>query len=171
VNLYAASKQAAEDLLRHFHRNRGLSCVTLELFDIYGIDDTRRKLLSLIRDTVREGGCLDMTAGEQVMDLTHVEDVVEAFLLSARWLLAEESPLFERRSVCGERLRVRDLVGLIERSNGGRPVARLGVLPYRERELMLPPAPLAPVPGWSLCRGIQADFVELLFPRGDRART
>lgn len=161
-NLYAATKQAAEDLLHHYHRSRGLSCVTLELFDTYGIDDPRRKLLNLIRDTVRAGATLDMTAGEQVMDLTHVDDVADAFVCAARWLLARDTPCLERRSVSGERLVVRDLVHMVEAETGGRGFSRLGALPYRAGEIMQPPAPLAAVPGWQRQRNVRDDFVRLI---------
>jgi nucleoside-diphosphate-sugar epimerase len=162
VNLYAATKQAAEDIFHYYHDARGLSVLTLKLFDTYGPGDTRRKLVQLLIDAALTGEPLGMSPGEQAVDLTHVDDVVGAFILAAERLLAAERPLQESFLVSGERLHVRELVPLVSEVLD-RPVpVELGARPYRAREVMEPVRPGPPsalpgwVPRWTLMDGIEA---------------
>jgi nucleoside-diphosphate-sugar epimerase len=82
VNLYAATKQAAHDIVAHFTLNTGLAALVIKLPDTYGPGDTRRKAVDLLLDTARTQRPLDMSAGAQVLDLLHVEDVAAAFVLA-----------------------------------------------------------------------------------------
>lgn len=150
VNLYAATKQACTDLLRYHHDARGLSVVTLKLFDTYGAGDKRRKLVQLLVDAARSGEPLDMSPGKQVLDLTHVDDVVAAFVAAAGILLRAERPLFQEYLVSGERFTVRELAALVSNALGRSVPARFGGRPYRQREVMLPVAASADsaLPGW-----------------------
>lgn len=151
VNLYAATKQAAEDLLLYYADAKSLSLVTLRLFDTYGEGDKRRKLIQILVDAVRNREPLAMSPGEQIVDLTHVDDVVNAFILTAERLVAESGRLREVRYVSGERQRVRDLAEMVGRTLGQKIPADFGGRPYRAREVMVPPAPGEDekVPGWS----------------------
>ncbi len=159
VNLYAATKQAGQDLLRFYEDARGLSVATLKLFDTYGPGDTRRKLVQLLVEAAMSGEPLGMSPGEQVIDLSHVSDVVAAFLAAADHLMQGEQrggTFF----VSGQRLTVRALAEAVG-SALGRPVpARFGERPYRAREVMIPAENRPLVPGWaattSLADGIRA---------------
>jgi len=148
VNLYAATKQACADLLRFYQDAHGLSVVTLKIFDTYGTSDTRRKLVQLLVDAALSGDTLGMSAGDQIIDLTHVDDVVGAFVIAANRLLASDVALDEEFFVSGERLRLRELVAQVG-TILDRPVdAEFGARPYRAREVMRPVEPPATLPGW-----------------------
>jgi nucleoside-diphosphate-sugar epimerase len=151
VNLYAATKQALEDLLAYYHDARGLACTTLKLFDTYGPRDPRPKLVRLLLEAARSGAPLGLSPGEQVLDLVHVDDVAAAFAHAAGRLLAEPEPRLERFLVAGERLTVRQLVAVIEAATGRPVAARWGERPYRPREVMEPLAAGAGLrlPGWA----------------------
>lgn len=158
VNLYAATKQAGSDLLRFFQNARGLSVVTLKLFDTFGDGDKRRKLAQLLLDAAASGEKLLLSPGRQVLDLTHVDDVAEAFLLAAARLLDAKVPVAEEFLLPGERM---DIVGLVEllRQVTTRSInAEFGARPYRDREVMRPPEPgLRPVlPGWVPSRSFRS---------------
>lgn len=148
VNLYAATKQAGDDVLHYFTDARALSLIRLKLFDTYGAGDTRRKLVQLLVDAAASGERLGMSPGDQIIDISHVDDVVEAFVVAGTRLMTAAAPLDEEYFVSGERLRVRDLVPLVERATG-RPLAvAFGERPYRAREVMDPVKPTEPLPGW-----------------------
>lgn len=138
VNLYAATKQACVDILRFHHEARGLSVVTLELFDTYGAGDKRRKLVQLLVDAASSGEPLSMSPGEQVVDMTHVDDVVEAFILAAALLSSADAPLARTYRLSGERMSVRALVDVVAGALGRPIAATFGALPYRKREVMMP---------------------------------
>ncbi|UVI40859.1 NAD-dependent epimerase/dehydratase family protein [Qipengyuania spongiae] len=139
VNLYAATKQAASDVLRYYHDARKLSLVTLELFDTYGRGDPRRKIVQLLVDAARSGDTLGLSPGEQMIDLTHVDDVIDAFLLAGRRLFNDNGrPRNERFLLSGERTSLRDLAILVG-DTLGRPInVEFGARPYRPREVMEP---------------------------------
>jgi nucleoside-diphosphate-sugar epimerase len=138
VNLYAATKQACADLLLYYHDARNLSVVTLKLFDTYGAGDKRRKLVQLLVDAATSGERLEMSPGDQILDLTHVDDVVTAFILAAERLLSSHQPLYEDYLISGERLSVRKLADLVGTVLGCPIQALFGARPYRSREVMQP---------------------------------
>ncbi len=149
VNLYAATKQAFEDILAYYHDARSLSCITLELYDNYGPDDPRRKLVQILFDAARSGELLDMSPGEQVLDLLHVDDVVLAFEVAAERLRTVQTPVQESFHVSGERVTVRDLAVIIARVTGREIRVVWGRRPYRPREVMVPVSAGPSLPGWA----------------------
>lgn len=150
VNLYAATKQAAEDLLLYYADARDLSVITLRLFDTYGRGDKRRKLIQILIDAAQAGETLAMSPGDQVVDLTHVDDVIDGFLIAAQRLVEAAAPLHNTYLLSGERHSVKSLAGLVGDALG-RPLApEFGGRPYRGREVMEPVSagPEALLPGW-----------------------
>ena len=79
-SMYAASKQAFEDLMDFYTHLRGIKCITLTLFDVYGPNDKRDKIFDLIFNASRKKKTLDITKGEQLINLTHIDDVCSGFL-------------------------------------------------------------------------------------------
>jgi nucleoside-diphosphate-sugar epimerase len=150
ASLYAATKQACTDILRYYHEARGLSVLTLKLSDTYGPADTRRKLVQLLVDAAVSGERLQMSPGEQILDLTHVDDVVTAFAAAAELLQSSASAVNEEYVVTGERLSVRQLVTLVEQKLDRSIDVHFGARPYRPREIMVPlsPSPEQRLPGW-----------------------
>lgn len=159
VNLYAATKQACEDLLLYYHDARGLSVITLKLFDTWGAGDKRRKLVQLLVDAALSGEELGMSPGEQIIDLTHVDDVVEAFLLTADRLMQSSGMLFERYFVSNERFTVRELAQEVQHTLEKPLKVAFGARSYRGREVMEPAdAAGCMVPGWQPSRRIRNDL-------------
>lgn len=147
TNLYAATKQAFQDTLRYFHDAAGLRCLTLKLYDTYGAGDTRRKLMQILIDAARSGEPLAMSPGEQLVDLTHVEDVVDALLAAARQVELEPEGWGEYL-LSGERFSVRGLAALVESALGVPVRAEFGGRPYRPREVMNPVEAPQSLPNW-----------------------
>ena len=77
VNLYAASKQAFENVLQYYASVNGVTVMVLQIFDTYGADDVRNKIFNRVRQ-LPEGGTLEMSPGEQKLYLCYIDDVVNA---------------------------------------------------------------------------------------------
>ena len=148
VCLYAATKQAFEDLLTYYVEACGLRVVTLKLYDTYGPGDVRPKLLSLLRKAAQTATKLQMSAGEQLIDLVYVDDIVEAFLLAAQRLLDDQVKSSEDYAVgSGEARTLREVVEIYQRITGYKIDVEWGARPYRPREVMVPwTGPT--LPGW-----------------------
>lgn len=150
VNLYAASKEAFEVIARYYSEAYGLRMITLKLFDTYGPSDLRGKLIGLLLAAARDERTLSMSLGEQYIDLVHVDDVVDAYLVAAERLI---SGLVEKEECygisSGEALRLRDLVDLVEKVSGKSISIDWGARPYRPREVMEPWSGYQVLPGWA----------------------
>ncbi len=148
TTLYAATKQALVDILAYFADAEGLPAITLELPGTYGPHDTRRKVLDLLIDAQRSGRVLEMSPGDQVMDLVHVDDVIAGFVRAARTIDEDPSRAGSTFALhASEMPTLRELVTILEEVTGVAVPVRFGALPYRDRELMQPSATLT-LPGW-----------------------
>lgn len=144
VSLYAATKQAAQDVLEHFRVNAGLAVTTVKMPDTYGPGDRRCKALDILLSAARSGDRLDMSPGEQLLDLVHVDDVVEALVHALRAPAAEPAVALSS----GRPLSLRELAALVARVTG-RPIhVNWGARPYRVREAMKPWDAGPPLGGW-----------------------
>jgi nucleoside-diphosphate-sugar epimerase len=164
VNLYAATKQAFEDIAQAYVENDGLHLSTLVLFDTYGADDPRRKIVRLLVESVDAPEPLRMSPGDQVLDLTHAQDVAAAFALACDRLLQAPSPVAERFAVSGERMSLKELAALVQRVAGRAPSIDLGALPYRSREIMNPISHLPLLPGWTRQHDLAREIAAMLPP-------
>lgn len=149
VNLYAATKQAFEDIARYYVAARGQRMVTLRLCDTYGPNDPRPKLFALLKRALASGEVLEMSPGEQLIDLVYIDDVVEAFRLAGERLLRGEAAAAEIHAVTsGSPIALKELVARFAEAAGRPLLVRWGGRPYRPREVMAPPHICGPLPGW-----------------------
>ena len=162
VCLYAATKQAFDDILRFYRERDGLRVVTLELSDTYGPDDRRRKLLPLLAELARTGKHLAMSPGGQRIGLVYIDDVVAAFV-RAIGLVRGLAPGEEARYAVSadQSPTLRELVALFEAVAGARLDIGWGERPYREREVMEPWRG-TPLPGWEAKIDLRAGISRLL---------
>jgi nucleoside-diphosphate-sugar epimerase len=131
VSLYAATKQALSVILDYYSTVRGLSVREVVLFDTYGPGDLRPKLVPSLLRAARTGRPLEMSDGDQLIDLTFVDDIARGIASVA---LAEEAagPSVLRS---WEPVSVRGLVATMETAID-RPVpVTWGVRPARPREM------------------------------------
>ncbi len=80
VNLYAATKQAFQDILAYYVDAHGFEATTLVLYDVYGPGDWRQKLMAAIIAAQNNGSSLPLVSPDMIMDLVYVSDVVDAFV-------------------------------------------------------------------------------------------
>lgn len=148
VNLYAATKQAFQDILVYYGNAHGLRATTLALFDTYGPGDPRKKLLSILLDAVRSGKPLSLSPGEQLIDLVYIDDVIDAYVRCAD-LLPLQKNWHECYGISSSQPKtLRDIVTAIEATLGVAVPVIWGGRPYRDREVMTPWARSTPPPDW-----------------------
>jgi nucleoside-diphosphate-sugar epimerase len=82
VNLYAASKQAFESLSKYYVELQNLKFVTLKINDSYGPNDTRNKILNLFDTCVKDNKEINMSPGNQLLNMLYIDDIVSAILLT-----------------------------------------------------------------------------------------
>jgi nucleoside-diphosphate-sugar epimerase len=166
TNLYAATKQAFMDLATYYLENSELIFTTIKLNDTYGPNDTRPKLFNVWKEIATSGEELDMSPGEQLMDIVHVNDVVSAFLKMIKELeiptAAEDMAGRSYVVSSGMRLSLRQLAYVFQENANCKLNINWGKRPYRAREVMVPYDQGTPVPGWTpridIAQGIRELF-------------
>lgn len=149
-NAYAAAKAAAEPFLDHFTLS-GLKAATLRLYDTYGPADKRNKVVNLIADALNARSELSMSAGGQLIDLVHIDDVLSA--VDTTLELLNQAPegvhhVYAVRS--GKPLRILEVLALLMDAAGMEKAdfITLGIYPYRKRERFALFADTPTPPGW-----------------------
>ena len=149
VCLYAASKQAFEAILQFYWETTPLKAITLKLFETYGKNDPRKKLLSLLEKTAKQQEVLAMSPGEQLIDIVYIDDVIEAYLMAAERLLSGKVNDYEEYKVSTESpLKLKEFVEIYQQEIGFNLPIEWGGRPYRPREVMIPWNKGALLPGW-----------------------
>ena len=124
VNLYAATKQAFEDILKYYREAYGIQTATLELTDTYGSDDPRPKLINLWCRYLNSVESLPMSSGTQEIELVHRDDVVSGFATLARLMNTNDSRVIGNGEIyilptsCV--MTLREMATVFERATGGR---------------------------------------------------
>ncbi|MGL5615007.1 MAG: NAD-dependent epimerase/dehydratase family protein [Sarcina sp.] len=149
--LYAATKESFSKILEYYVKAYSMKAITLELFDSYGENDNRGKLINIIEKAAFSKEELDMSWGEQYIDLTHVDDIVEGFLIAYKHLLKNinEADLKVYGLCTGRRLTIRDVVQLFEDILGYKLKINWGKREYRKREIMIPWNSYEKLPNWN----------------------
>ncbi|MDR1884361.1 MAG: NAD-dependent epimerase/dehydratase family protein [Prevotella sp.] len=148
VNLYAATKQAFIDIARYYVETTSIRFVTLKICDTFGKNDSRPKIFNLWESNSQKGDVLDMSSGEQYIDIIHIEDVVRGFIhlidmLNSDAILEPEYALYAK-----ERYTLKDLCEIYEKTTGKRLNINWGARPYRIREVMNPWIAGTRLPEW-----------------------
>lgn len=149
VDLYASTKEAFEKVLQFYVDAFDFRAITLRLFDVYGEDDKRPKLWNTLKEIAGTEKSIDLSPGEQLLDLVHVSDVARAYE-SAYILLKNNQEI--HNDIFGifsdKRQSLKETVALLEDILGKRIKAVWGGKGYKNREVMYPVTSYKRLPNW-----------------------
>lgn len=159
VDLYAATKEAFEKIVKYYVDAFEIRHINLRLYDVYGEDDHRPKLLNIIRDIADTGEQLELTPGMQMLDMVHISDVCTAYEAAFELLTNQEDVINDTFGVrTGEMFPLKEIIALFV-SQINKPVNLVwGGKPYKNREVMMPCVVYKKLPNWdakiSLTQGL-----------------
>ncbi|MGL5151886.1 MAG: NAD-dependent epimerase/dehydratase family protein [Clostridium sp.] len=160
VNLYAATKEAFECLLKFYTEKKYMRAISLEIFDTYGEDDNRGKLLNALHKAYKNNETLNMSEGTQELDLVYIEDIVNGFITAYNTLKRMEG--YKKYALCsGRKISIKGLIGLYQDIKGVKLNINWGQRPNREREVMCPPYVTEKLPEWN-CNVSLEDGIKLI---------
>ncbi len=151
VNLYAATKEAFEDIAKYYIQTSDLKFCTIKLNDTFGPNDTRNKIFNLWMKSLETKEILEMSPGEQIIDISYIEDIVEAYYILLNHLSSKDSKSFTNKTfvVSAERrMSLKDLSKIFEEVTNSKLNIIWGKREYRSREVMCPSTRYERVPGW-----------------------
>lgn len=168
VNLYAATKQAFESIAQFYIKLNKIKFCTIRLSDTFGPSDSRPKIFNLWEKVAKTGESIDMSPGEQLIDISYIDDIISAFIILSE-LLKNKSPEISNGSVYAvkakKRYTLKELSKVFEKVTGYKLKINWGGRPYRDREVMVPWEQGISVPTWnpkiSLEEGIKRTFKEV----------
>jgi nucleoside-diphosphate-sugar epimerase len=147
-NLYASTKMAFEQVLQHFN---GVGSITLKIFSPYGLQEKPHKLIPALIEKIKNNESMDMTAGEQKLDYTFVEDIVDAFELSIPFVMKTER--YEAFNIgSGNAVSLKELIETVANLMQKKSLINFGAKPYAHNELMFVQADITKARGllnWS----------------------
>lgn len=170
VNLYAATKQAFEDVLEYYVQAHNLKAITLKLFDTYGPNDNRKKLFNLLRETAKTGNVLQMSPGEQLLDLVYIDDVLSAYTLAINQINATKNTA-TYAITSQQSISLRELTAIYSKVTGWPIKINFGGLPYRAREVMSPWKNYNILPGWECKVGLEEGIKKMEINSAERPAT
>ena len=151
VNLYASTKEAFENIAKYYTETSNLIFTTIKLNDTFGANDTRNKVFNLWNKIAKSGETLEMSAGEQIIDISYIDDVVLAYEVLITHLSSDQKEDFKNKEFVvtnNEKYSLKELSKLFEEATNTKLSIKWGARPYREREVMIPYNNGEIVPNW-----------------------
>ncbi len=130
-SLYAATKLSTCLIASHVAARAGINFAWARLFSLYGPYEDERRLIPALTAALLREASFKATAGEQVRDYLHVEDVA-----SALWLITRACQVGIVNIASGIPVTIRELMGTAEEICGRKGLVEFGALPYRDWEPM-----------------------------------
>ena len=144
--LYTATKTAFRAFVDYYsHTGHGFRYLTAVPYSVYGGQMTVKRLFDYIKESQDATTPVDMTAGEQVLDFIHVDDVA-AFFASVvaqpgKFLALPENGM-EFHLGTGRGTSIREVAAMMEELSGKKCNINWGGRPYREQDIMHAVAPI-----------------------------
>jgi nucleoside-diphosphate-sugar epimerase len=139
VNLYAASKQALEVMLKYYIEEYDLNVINLLLFDTYGPGDERPKLINQLKSIANTKMALDMSPGEQLIDIVYIDDVVDAFIVAIDKIKRLDFNKYNQYAISsGKPVKLKKIVQIYSELINREIKINWGGKPYRKKEVMKP---------------------------------
>ncbi|CAN2170271.1 WcaG Nucleoside-diphosphate-sugar epimerases [Candidatus Nanopelagicaceae bacterium] len=132
---YSITKLAASDILKESASRNGIGFMELVLFDNYGGNPSRKKFIDQLIELASVEKPLEATEGLQVQDLTHINDVCEAFVTALNFMIENPDFVGVRQVRSKEVLSLREIVALFNRQSPTQLKVDWGSRTYRHREV------------------------------------
>jgi CDP-paratose synthetase len=151
VNLYSATKQAFESIAQYYIETASTVFVTIKLFDTFGPGDTRPKIINLWSNVIKTNSTLDMSPGEQIININYIDDVVDGYMRMITLLSKKDAKKNHGKTFiisASKNFTLKKLAKIFEKATKRTLTINWGGKPYREREVMVPWNKGEKIPGW-----------------------
>ena len=148
ICLYAATKSAFENIIDFYCLNSKLNVISLKLYDVYGYDDHRNKIISILKK-LKDNSEIDMSLGEQKLNMTFIDDIIEGYLVSLEILKKLPKNNHMKYSLYGnEDITLKEIINFYKKITGKKIKVNWGKLDYYENQIMCP-SKEKKLPGWN----------------------
>lgn len=135
-NFYSSTKLAFEEILKYYSTKYDIKAVTLRLFYPYGERDNDYKLIPSLILALLKNQEIKLTKGEQRLDFTYVDDIVEAYVKTIKKIKSLRNNYSIFNIGYGRAIKLKKIVKILENLHGNIKKIKLGSLPYKPNEIM-----------------------------------
>ena len=132
---YAATKTASRCIVDYYSNTYGFKQTTIIPYTIYGGNDSQKKIIDLIFDSINSEAYLDLSPGGQILDFIHVNDVTDFYLL-----LVENVSIIDNKKVyklgTGKGHTLKEVAQLVEGITQQKTKINWGAKDYRKSDVM-----------------------------------
>ena len=133
--LYAATKSASRIFVDYYSKTYDFKDITITPYTIYGGNDSKKKIIDIIYDSLDNTNSTDLTPGNQILDFIHIEDVIDFYIeVINKISLIPSGTNFELGTGLGHT--IKDLVLLFEKYTNKKSNINWGGKDYRPRDVM-----------------------------------
>ena len=135
-SFYAATKHASDYLLQYFV-NKKITIVSLKIFDTYGKNDNRKKILNLLLKSYKNQTTLKLSPGKQEVDLVNILDICELVSIICTDIKKKKIRGFKKFTVSSKKpMKLIQLIKILKKSLKKNLNVEIGALGYRKNESM-----------------------------------
>ena len=135
-SFYAATKHASDYLLQYF-ANKQTTIVSLKIFDTYGENDNRKKILNLLLKSYKNQTTLKLSPGKQEIDLVNILDICELVSKICTDIKLKKIRGFKKFTVSSKKpIKLIQLIKILKRNLKKNLNVKIGALGYRKSESM-----------------------------------
>lgn len=165
LNKYSLTKKQFAEWGQMVAEFDSIRFANIRLEHVYGAGDSSTKFTTnIIRQCLNNMPYICLTAGEQLRDFIHINDVVDAYML-----LLKKHPILPAGFIqCGLgsgcAVSIREFVEYVHRISNSSSRLDFGALPYRDHEIMASVADISLLLslGWQPCFSIETGVREVI---------
>ena len=135
ICLYASTKKAFEDIIDYYCMDQKIKAISLKLYDVYGYDDHRNKLLNTLL-TKQNNNSINLTKGEQKLYMVFIDDVIDAYQVAMKLIKKEK----KKHSVYGvygiEKHSLKDAIKIVQEVANKKFNIKFGAKNYNQFQIM-----------------------------------
>jgi nucleoside-diphosphate-sugar epimerase len=157
---YAMTKACFLQTLSYYTEKNYFKAFNLILYNVYGVNDTTKRAINYIIDSLDANNSVLMSPGEQILDFIHVDDVIQLCVE-----LLKQTPSIPKEDIhvgTGRGITLKETAHLISALSGKQTNIVFGGLPYRDDEKMVNIAPIEHNRFWKSTISIEQGFLSLI---------
>ena len=156
--LYSATKSAFKEILKYYADKTGYSYINIIPYTIYGGNDSSKKVIDYLKESLNSTEAVKMTNGEQRLDFIHLDDVVSflCYIIENidKILLKNHKNYFLGTGIGTS---IKELAALLEEKYNKKCNIEWGARDYRPRDVMHAVAPIGNLLdiGWKVANRLE----------------
>ena len=149
LNFYAATKHSNDVFLKYFSLKKKITTISLKIFDTYGENDKRKKILNLLLKSYKSNKILNITPGNQYLDFVHISDVSNLVSQICKDIKNKKLKGFDYFTVSSKKpIKLKTLIVYLKNSLNKALKVKIGAKKYRSAESMKYVKQIKNYPGW-----------------------